>query len=103
MNDELERNKQTAMAFYDLMFNWRSGAQEARRLGAAAETLSPHRSMERARLPFGLATDNKPADPWLAFRTAVAGSVDPLSFRCLQRRQARRQSARVVRRYHPMA
>ena len=34
-------------------------------------TLTPHRSLERARLPFGLATDNKPADPWLAFRAAV--------------------------------
>jgi predicted amidohydrolase YtcJ len=54
-----------------ISYLWRSGAQEARRLGDAAEMLSPHRGMERARLPFGLATDNKPADPWLAFRTAV--------------------------------
>jgi predicted amidohydrolase YtcJ len=54
-----------------ISYLWRSGADEARMLGDAAETLLPHRSLERARLPFGLATDNKPPDPWLAFRAAV--------------------------------
>ena len=54
-----------------ISYLWRSGAQEARTLGEAAETLLPHRSLESARLPYGLATDNKPADPWLAFRAVV--------------------------------
>ena len=54
-----------------ISYLWRSAADEARKLGDAAETLLPHRSLERARLPFGLATDNKPADPWLAFRAGV--------------------------------
>ena len=49
---------------------WRSGAVEARRAGAA-ETMIPHRSLARIRIPFGIATDNKPADPWVAFRAAV--------------------------------
>jgi predicted amidohydrolase YtcJ len=54
-----------------ISYLWRSGAAEARRLGDAADTLLPHRSLARVRLPFGLATDNKPADPWLAFRAVV--------------------------------
>ena len=58
-----------------ISYLWRSGADEARRLGDGAETLLPHRSLERARLPFGLATDNKPADPWLAFRAVVERRV----------------------------
>ena len=49
---------------------WRSGAAEAERAGGA-ELLLPHRSLIRARIPVGLATDNKPPDPWLAFRAAV--------------------------------
>ena len=31
----------------------------------------PHASLARHRIPFGLATDNKPANPWLAFAAAV--------------------------------
>jgi predicted amidohydrolase YtcJ len=31
----------------------------------------PHRSLVRARIPLGIATDNKPPDPWLAFRASV--------------------------------
>jgi predicted amidohydrolase YtcJ len=54
-----------------ISYLWRSGAAEARTLGDAAELL-PHRSLARARIPFGLATDNKPADPWLAFVAVVA-------------------------------
>lgn len=54
-----------------ISYLWRSGAEEARRAGGAAETLLPHRSLARHRIPFGLATDNKPADPWLAFAAAV--------------------------------
>jgi predicted amidohydrolase YtcJ len=54
-----------------ISYLWRSGTDEARGLGEAAETLLPHRSLEKVRLPFGLATDNKPAEPWLAFRVAV--------------------------------
>jgi len=54
-----------------ISYLWRSAADEAGKLGDAAETLLPHRSLERLRLRFGLATDNKPADPWLAFRAVV--------------------------------
>ncbi len=54
-----------------ISYLWRSGADEARRAGDAAERLLPHRALARAGVPFALATDNKPADPWLAFRTAV--------------------------------
>ncbi len=47
-----------------------------RRRGGAArrrrDTLLPHRSLARHRIPFGLATDNKPADPWVAFVAVVA-------------------------------
>jgi len=57
-----------------ISYLWRSAAEEARKLGGAPDTLLPHRSLERLRLPFGLATDNKPADPWLAFRAVVARS-----------------------------
>jgi predicted amidohydrolase YtcJ len=53
-----------------ISYLWRSGAAEAARLGA--ERLIPHRSLARLRLPFGLATDNKPPNPWLAFAAAVA-------------------------------
>jgi predicted amidohydrolase YtcJ len=54
-----------------ISYLWRSGAEEARRADGAAETLLPHRSLARLRIPFGLATDNKPADPWLALAAAV--------------------------------
>jgi predicted amidohydrolase YtcJ len=55
-----------------ISYLWRSAAEEARRAGGAADALLPHRSLLRHRLPFGLATDNKPADPWLAFAAVVA-------------------------------
>jgi predicted amidohydrolase YtcJ len=42
------------------------------KLGGAADQLLPHRSLARARVPFGIATDNKPADPWVAFAAVVA-------------------------------
>ena len=51
---------------------WRSAAEEVRKVGGAAETLLPHRSLLRHRIAFGLATDNKPADPWLAFAAVVS-------------------------------
>jgi predicted amidohydrolase YtcJ len=54
-----------------ISYLWRSGGAEAHALGDAAQLL-PHRSLARARVPFGLATDNKPADPWLAFVAVVA-------------------------------
>jgi hypothetical protein len=54
-----------------ISYLWRSGEAEVERAGGVAELVIPHRSLARARIPFGLATDNKPADPWLAFRAAV--------------------------------
>ena len=51
-----------------ISYLWRSGAAEA---AGAADTLLPHRSLARHRVPFGLATDNKPANPWLAFVAVV--------------------------------
>jgi predicted amidohydrolase YtcJ len=54
-----------------ISYLWRSGAAEAARVAGAAETLIPHRSLARRGIPFGLATDNKPANPWLAFNAAV--------------------------------
>ncbi len=53
-----------------ISYLWRSGAEEATRAGGAAAML-PHRSLARLGIPFGIATDNKPADPWLAFRAVV--------------------------------
>jgi predicted amidohydrolase YtcJ len=55
-----------------ISYLWRSGAAEVARVGGAGDTLLPHRSLARLRIPFGLATDNKPADPWLAFNAVVA-------------------------------
>jgi predicted amidohydrolase YtcJ len=55
-----------------ISYLWRSGAAEADRLGGDAAMLLPHRSLVKRRIPFGLATDNKPADPWLAFNAVVA-------------------------------
>jgi predicted amidohydrolase YtcJ len=54
-----------------ISYLWRSASEEARKL-AAPEQLLPHRSLVRLGIPFGLATDNKPADPWLAFAAVVA-------------------------------
>jgi predicted amidohydrolase YtcJ len=55
-----------------ISYLWRSGAAEVARLGGSAETLIPHRSLARHGIAFGLATDNKPANPWWAFGAAVA-------------------------------
>ena len=54
-----------------ISYLWRSGAAEVSRLAGDVETLIPHRSLARLGIPFGLATDNKPANPWLAFNAAV--------------------------------
>jgi predicted amidohydrolase YtcJ len=55
-----------------ISYLWRSGAAEAARLGGTPESMLPHRSLARLGIPFGLATDNKPANPWLAFAAVVA-------------------------------
>ena len=52
-----------------ISYLWRSGSAEAQRAGT--DTMIPHRSLARLGIPFGIATDNKPADPWLAFRASV--------------------------------
>jgi predicted amidohydrolase YtcJ len=54
-----------------ISYLYRSGAAEAARAGGA-DALLPHRSLARLSIPFGLATDNKPANPWLAFAAVVA-------------------------------
>jgi predicted amidohydrolase YtcJ len=54
-----------------ISYLWRSGSAELARLGGQAEMLSPHRSLARLGVPFGIATDNKPANPWLAFAAVV--------------------------------
>jgi predicted amidohydrolase YtcJ len=54
-----------------ISYLWRSGAAEVARVGGAGDALLPHRSLARLRIPFGIATDNKPADPWLAFNAIV--------------------------------
>ena len=51
-----------------ISYLWRSAAAEAASNGGDGETLIPHRALLRHRIPFGIATDNKPADPWVAFR-----------------------------------
>jgi len=53
-----------------ISYLWRSGAAEAKKLGGA-ERMIPHASLARHRIPFGIATDNKPANPWMAFGAAV--------------------------------
>jgi hypothetical protein len=58
-----------------ISYLWRSAAEEVARAGGAADRLLPHRSLWRARIPFGLATDNKPPDPWMAL-AAVVGRRD---------------------------
>jgi predicted amidohydrolase YtcJ len=55
-----------------ISYLWRSAADEAAKLAGAADTLLPHQSLLRHRIPFGIATDNKPADPWVAFAAVVA-------------------------------
>ena len=55
-----------------ISYLWRSAAEEVKRAGAPPETLLPHRSLARLGIPFGIATDNKPADPWMAFAAVVA-------------------------------
>jgi predicted amidohydrolase YtcJ len=71
--DQLERIRRLgAVATTNpISYLWRSGAAEVTRVGGAADTLLPHRSLVRLRIPFGIATDNKPADPWLAFNAVV--------------------------------
>jgi predicted amidohydrolase YtcJ len=54
-----------------ISYLWRSGATEAARVGSDVDHMIPHASLARRRVPFGLATDNKPANPWLAFVAAV--------------------------------
>jgi hypothetical protein len=54
-----------------ISYLWRSAAAEAARNGGDGDTLIPHRALLRHRIPFGIATDNKPADPWVAFRAVV--------------------------------
>lgn len=55
-----------------ISYLWRSGAEEVARAGGDADALMPHRTLGRLRIPYGLATDNKPGDPWLAFAAVVA-------------------------------
>jgi len=55
-----------------ISYLYRSAGDEVARLGGAADQLLPHRSLARHRIPFGIATDNKPADPWMAFAAVVA-------------------------------
>ena len=54
-----------------ISYLWRSAAEEVARNGGDADTLIPHRSLATQRIPFGIATDNKPPDPWMAFRAVV--------------------------------
>lgn len=54
-----------------ISYLWRSAAAEVEKNGGNADTLIPHRSLLRHRVPFGIATDNKPANPWVAFRAVV--------------------------------
>lgn len=54
-----------------ISYLWRSAAEEVARNGGDADTLIPHRSLAAHRIPFGIATDNKPPDPWMAFRAVV--------------------------------
>lgn len=55
-----------------ISYLWRSAAAEVERNGGDADTLIPHRALMRHRIPFGIATDNKPANPWAAYRAVVA-------------------------------
>jgi hypothetical protein len=80
-----------------ISYLWRSAAEEVGKVGGAAERLLPHRSLLRHRIVFGLATDNKPADPWLAF-AAVVGRRDMTSGEVLGRgeRLTRLQALRAL-------
>ena len=53
-----------------ISYLYRSGAAELARVGGEAERLTPHRSLARLRVPFGIAPDNK-GSPWRAFTAAV--------------------------------
>jgi predicted amidohydrolase YtcJ len=55
-----------------ISYLYRSAGDEVAKLGGDADQLLPHRSLARHRIPFGIATDNKPADPWVAFAAVVA-------------------------------
>jgi predicted amidohydrolase YtcJ len=55
-----------------ISYLWRSAAAEVERNSGDADTLIPHRSLQKHRIPFGIATDNKPANPWVAFRSVVS-------------------------------
>ncbi|HZP37873.1 MAG TPA: amidohydrolase family protein [Methylomirabilota bacterium] len=55
-----------------ISYLYRSAGEEAAKLGGDADQLLPHRSLIRHRIPYGIATDNKPADPWAAFAAVVA-------------------------------
>ena len=55
-----------------ISYLYRSAGDEVARLGGAADQLLPHRSLAHHRIPYGVATDNKPADPWVAFAAVVA-------------------------------
>ena len=55
-----------------ISYLYRSAGDEVAKLGGNAEQLLPHRSLARHRIPYGIATDNKPADPWVAFAAVVA-------------------------------
>ena len=54
-----------------ISYLYRSGA-EALKGGGTGEDFIPHRDLLRARIPFALATDNKPPDPFLALQSVVA-------------------------------
>jgi predicted amidohydrolase YtcJ len=55
-----------------ISYLYRSAGDEVAKLEGDAERLLPHRSLLQSRIPFGIATDNKPADPWVAFAAIVA-------------------------------
>jgi predicted amidohydrolase YtcJ len=97
--DHLRRIRRlgAAVTTNPISYLWRSAAEEVDKAGGIAETLMPHRSLGRHRIPFGLATDNKPADPWLAF-AAVVARRDMASGRVLgpAERLTRREALRAL-------
>ena len=54
-----------------ISYLYRSGAEVLDASGQGGDWL-PHRDLLRARIPFALATDNKPPDPFLALWSVVA-------------------------------
>jgi predicted amidohydrolase YtcJ len=54
-----------------ISYLYRSGVDALREDGEGEDWL-PHRDLLHARIPFALATDNKPADPFLALWSVVA-------------------------------